>query len=375
MRELGIYIHIPFCKKKCYYCDFVSFVKSKEIQKRYINALIMEIKCFLENNKNNKINTIYIGGGTPSYIDSSYIIEILELFNITNQTEVTIEVNPGTIDSKKLEDYKKAKINRLSIGLQSTDNKLLKEIGRIHNYQDFLNTYFIAKTVGFKNINVDLMLGLPNQKIEDLKESLNKVIELNPTHISVYSLILEEGTKLYKQVQNKELTMLNEEIERNMYWYTKNILELNGYSHYEISNFCKEGYNSKHNIDCWEQKQYIGFGLAAHSYIDNIRFSNNENLNEYIKNIEEKNYENNRIIHEVQDNYMKQQEYMILGLRKIEGVSINNFKNKFGENPLFVFRKELNKLVEGNLLSVDMDKIHLTNKGLDLANKVFEEFV
>ena len=375
MKKIGVYIHIPFCKQKCYYCDFISFPNIEKMQEKYVQALLKEIENFIKENQELKIETIYIGGGTPSYIDSKYIEKILSLFNKKNLIESTIEVNPGTVNKEKLEDYKKAGINRLSIGLQSTSNRLLKQIGRIHKFEDFLNTYNLAKNIGFNNINVDLMIGLPNQNIADIKKSLEEVVKLNLTHISVYSLIIEENTPIAQMVEKGELNLPDEEEERNMYWYVKNFLELQGYNHYEISNFSKKGYESKHNLDCWEQKEYVGFGLAAHSYINKIRYSNTEDLEKYIKNCEESRFNENKTIQEKQNHFTQEQEYMLLGLRKIDGVSIQNFKNKFGENPIFVFRNELNKLVEEKLLKVTEDNIMLTNKGLDLANLVWEEFV
>ena len=375
IKKLGVYIHIPFCKQKCYYCDFISFANKKDLEEKYIEALIKEIEHFLKNNSTIQVSTIYIGGGTPSFIDSKYIKKIISLFNKENLVEATIELNPGTATKEKLEDYKEAGLNRLSIGLQSTNNNLLKQIGRIHNYEDFLNTYKLAKEVGFQNINVDLMIGLPNQSILDIKQSLEEVTNLNPNHISVYSLIVEEETKIAKMLENGEIKLPDEDVERQMYWYVKNYLELHGYNHYEISNFSKKGYESKHNLDCWEQKEYIGFGLASHSYIDKIRFSNTENLDFYIKNCMEENFDKNKIIQERQDDFSVMQEYMLLGLRKIEGVSVQSFKNKFEENPIFIFKQELNKLVDENLIQINSDKIKLTNKGLDLANLVWEEFV
>ena len=293
--------------------------------------------------------------------------------------EITIEVNPGTVDEEKIKCYKKAGINRLSIGLQSTDDNMLKKIGRIHCYKDFLNTYKFAKEAGFDNINVDIMIGLPKQKISDVKNTLEKIINLEPEppkHISVYSLIVEENTPIEKMINEGTLELPNEENERNMYWYVKNFLELNGYNHYEISNFAKDGYESIHNSDCWKQKEYIGFGVAAHSFINDVRFGNTSNLDEYLRNCENKDFENNRIIDEVEkDLFSKEQEFMLVGLRMIDGISIQEFKNKFGENPIFVFKSELSKLVEDGLLMVDFDRIKLTNRGLDLANLVWEEFV
>ena len=315
--------------------------------------------------------------------------------------EITIEVNPGTVNKEKLEKYKKAKINRLSIGIQSTNNEMLKQIGRIHTYEQFLETYQMAKEVGFDNINVDLMIGLPNQTIEDIKRSLKEVIQLNPTHISVYSLIVEEGTVMARKIENHQLEEMDEEFERNMYWYVKNTLELNGYTHYEISNFAKEGKESKHNLNCWRQKEYIGIGLAAHSYLNYVRYTNTSEMKQYITrmnnlneqivkdilelsnnkkkkaNVEEneKHIETVYEIEEVQELEERKREYMLLSLRTIEGVSISKFKEKYIDNPIFLFRKELEKLVEEKLVVIDGDYIKLTNKGLDLANLVWEEFI
>ena len=409
-RELGIYIHIPFCKHKCYYCDFVSFSNKQNLVKSYIEAIKTEINEYFNHKKileNFNVTTIYIGGGTPSCIDSKYILEVLELLKNklkNNQTkfenmEITIEVNPGTVDREKIKMYKKAGVNRLSIGLQSTNNKILKEIGRIHTFENFLETYNMASQIGFDNINVDLMIGLPDQTIEDVKESLNQITKLHPvpTHISVYSLIIEEGTVIEKLIRENKLKEMDEELERNMYWYVKNTLELNGYEHYEISNFAKTGKASKHNTNCWLQKEYIGIGAAAHSYLNSVRYANTTEIEQYIirmKQLDKQviedilNLSDNSIetnlkekikpiyeIEEVQTVEDKKKEYMLLGLRKLEGVQISKFKEKYVDNPIFLFRKELEKMVKEDLINIDGDYIKLTNKGLDLANLVWEEFV
>lgn len=374
-KEIGIYVHIPFCKRKCDYCDFISYSNKDSKIEEYIESVKKEIE--LQKIKS-EITTVYIGGGTPSYIDSKHIKEIMaeiQKKNVSKDAEITIEVNPGTVTLEKLKDYKDAEINRLSIGLQTTKDELLKQIGRIHNFEQFVETYKMAREVGFKNINVDLMLGLPNQRIKDLKESLESVIQLTPEHISVYSLIVEDGTPIANKIENGELELPDEDLERNMYWYVKNTLELNGYKHYEISNFAKQGYESKHNMNCWNQKEYIGIGIAAHSYRDITRYSNTENLGEYIRNVQNEKFERNRIIHEIQKEDDTKKEYMLLGLRQIDGVKISKFKEKFGDNPIYLFRNELKKLVNENLISVDEDNIKLTNKGIDLANLVWEEFV
>ena len=379
--NFGIYIHIPFCKKKCNYCDFISFCNKDNLINRYIKSLKKEVQNFEFLNFN--VTTIYIGGGTPSYINEKYIAEIMEILKEklkNNKTswediEITIEVNPGTITKEKLELYKKTGINRLSIGLQSTNNFLLKEIGRIHTFEEFLDTYNIAKKIGFDNINVDLMIALPKQRIEDIKESLEEIVKLQPNHISVYSLIVEEGTLIQKQINEGKLKLISDEEERRMYWYVKDFLELNEYNHYEISNFSKKEKESKHNLNCWNQEEYIGFGLAAHSYINKIRFCNIENLDKYIENIENNDFSKNKIIEEKQTKEDEEKEFMMLGFRKIKGIDISKFKEKFLENPIFKYRKELDKLVNEGLIEIDLNNIKLTNKGLDLANLVFEEFI
>lgn len=374
-------MHIPFCKQKCYYCDFISYANKEEKIQEYIYALKKEISLEAKkyNKEENEITTIYIGGGTPSFINGKYIEELVnqikENYLIKDEAEITIELNPGTITKEKLELYKKIGINRISIGLQSTNNNLLKQIGRIHTYEEFLDSYNLIRKVGFENVNVDLMLGLPGQTMNDLQESLNKVIELSPKHISVYSLIVEEGTILEKMLNENKIKLPQEELERKMYWETKKMLEKNEYIHYEISNFAKKGYESKHNCNCWNQKQYLGFGVAAHSYINNKRYCNTNSISEYIKNLKENNIENNRTVCEIQNKEDEMKEYMLLSLRKIDGVDIQEFKNKFVENPIYLFRKELEKLVKEDLIEIDLNNIKLTNKGLDLANLVWEEFV
>ena len=388
MKDIGIYVHIPFCKHKCYYCDFISYANKESLVERYINVLIREITDVATGNRLDyengidelfNVNTIYIGGGTPSFIESKYIVNIIstikEYFKINENAEITLEVNPGTVNENKLKDYFNAGVNRLSIGLQATNDSLLKEIGRIHTYEEFLNTYKLARKIGFKNINADLMIGLPKQTIEDVEKAVNDLIKLGLEHISVYSLILEEGTVLEEQIRSGKLKLPEDEEEREMYWKVKSILEANGYIHYEISNFAKKGYESQHNLDCWRQKEYVGFGVAAHSYTNDVRYSNIENLEEYIENYENDKLEETFIFNEKLTHNMKVKEYMMLGLRKLNGVSIQEFKEKFAANPIYVFKNELEKLVNEDFLEIDGDYIRLTKRGLDLANLVWEEFV
>ena len=393
MKNIGIYIHIPFCKQKCKYCDFVSFKCVEEQADRYFKCLEMEINEKIKELKNEikkdsvggsyfddiEVDTIYIGGGTPSIVNEGFIENTLKLllsnFNVSKKAEITIEVNPGTVNKEKLKKYLDVGINRLSIGLQSTSDDLLKMLGRIHTYKDFEEVYDMARETGFNNINVDLMIGLPNQTMEDVEDSLSKIIEKSPEHISVYSLIVEEGTQMCDLIDNGKLKLPSEDLERNMYWMVKKTLENNGYNHYEISNFAKESHESKHNMNCWKQHEYLGFGLAAHSYFDGIRYSNIDNLKQYIQNWEDNESVYNIVFHEKQSKDEMMKEFMLLGLRKISGVSVSEFKQKFVDNPLYIFRNELKKLVEEELVEVEDDSIRLTDKGIDLANQIWMEFV
>lgn len=397
MKDIGLYIHIPFCKKKCNYCDFVSFANSEEKIEEYINCLICEIKEVAENvkfqfqqKKGDLVNvrSIYIGGGTPSYIDSKYIKQILNTIRnsydfvmaglIDKQEqfpEITIEINPGTVTEEKLKDYKYSGVNRISIGMQATQNRLLTQLGRIHSYQEFETTYLLAREIGFNNINIDFMIGLPNQTIEDIKESLQKIKKLNPEHVSVYSLIVEENTILSKQIEEGTLKLLEENKEREMYWTVKNFLEENGYNHYEISNFAKPNRESRHNMDCWNQKEYFGFGVAAHSYVDNVRFSNITDLNSYIENYKHNEPEKNFVFHEKENYLDTMKEYLLLGFRKIKGVSKKDFENKFQLPIESIFKLELEELKEKGLILENEDTYYLSDKGIDFANLVFEKFV
>lgn len=388
MKDVGIYVHIPFCKQKCYYCDFNSFADKNEFKEEYMKWLLYEIEHVGEGNKEDyeqnrddlvRVHTIYIGGGTPSILDSKFIKKIMETirenFYVIEDAEVTIEVNPGTVDEQKLQDYIDCGINRVSIGLQETDDALLKSIGRIHTYEQFLITYEKARKVGFENINVDLIIGLPNQNIKNVKSSISQIIELNPEHISVYSLIVEEGTRLNEMIEDKSVLPIDDKEEREMYWYVKNKLEKNGYHHYEISNYAKPGFESKHNTDCWNQKDYIGFGAGAHSYTNAARFSNVDSIEEYISNYQKGEEEKNFVFHERQTLESAMKEFMMLGLRKIDGVTISDFKNKFVQNPVYIFKDELQKLINEDLIEIDENYIRLNKNGMDFANLVWEEFV
>ena len=276
---------------------------------------------------------------------------------------------------EKLKKYKEYGINRLSIGLQSANDKILKKIGRIHDYKQFEETFFYARKCGFKNINVDLMIGLPTQAVEDVKQTLEKIIQKNPEHISVYSLIIEEGTIIEKLINENKLQLPDEETERIMYWTVVNELKENGYNQYEISNFSKKTYESKHNTNCWKQKQYIGLGTSAHSYLNKKRYSNTNNIEEYIKNIQENNISKNITIHEEQTEESTMNEYMLLGLRMIQGININEFKQKFKIDPTIKYKETLEKLQKENLIQITKTSIKLTKQGIDFGNIVWEEFI
>ena len=378
MEELGIYIHIPFCKQKCFYCDFCSFANKNEMQGKYVETVINEIKNITHKEKYT-VTTIYLGGGTPSILNPNYIKNILQeiksSFEILDDAEITIEINPGTVNEEKLKKYKEYGINRLSIGLQSANDKILKNIGRIHDYKQFEETFFFARKCGFKNINVDLMIGLPTQAIEDVKQTLEKIIQKNPEHMSVYSLIIEEGTIIEKLINENKLQLPDEETERIMYWTVVNELKENGYNQYEISNFSKKTYESKHNTNCWKQKQYIGLGTSAHSYLNKKRYSNTNNIEEYIKNIQENNISKNITIHEEQTEESTMNEYMLLGLRMIQGININEFKQKFKIDPTIKYKEILEKLQKENLIQITKTSIKLTKQGIDFGNIVWEEFI
>ena len=378
MEELGIYIHIPFCKQKCFYCDFCSFANKNEMQEKYVETVINEIKNITHKEKYT-VTTIYLGGGTPSILNPEYIKNILQeiksSFKILDDAEITIEINPGTVNEEKLKRYKEYGINRLSIGLQSANDKILKNIGRIHDYKQFEETFFFARKCGFKNINVDLMIGLPTQAIEDVKQTLEKIIQKNPEHISVYSLIIEEGTTIEKLINENKLQLPDEETERIMYWTVVNELKENGYNQYEISNFSKKTYESKHNTNCWKQKQYIGLGTSAHSYLNKKRYSNTNNIEEYIKNIQESTISKNITIHEEQTEESTMNEYMLLGLRMIQGININEFKQKFKTDPTIKYKEILEKLQKENLIQITKTSIKLTKQGIDFGNIVWEEFI
>lgn len=358
---ISLYIHIPFCKSKCKYCDFLSFPDTKYIN-AYKKALLNEINAF--DCANDSIKSIFIGGGTPSIIDSNIIAEIMEVigkFNTEKNAEITIEANPGTLTEEKLKTYKENGINRISMGLQAWQNSLLKTLGRIHTRESFLESYELACKY-FNNINIDLMFSLPDQNYEMWLETLENVTALNPQHISAYSLIVEEGTPFY----DMELNLPDEETDRKMYHSAIKILTEKGYTQYEISNFAKEGFESVHNTVYWQRGNYKGFGLGSASLIDNIRYKNTENIYDYIKGI---TITENEAL--TKDDQMA--EFMFLGLRMTKGVSISKFKKEFNTDILLKYKSVINKY--RSFIIIDGDNLRLKTDGIDISNMIFSEMI
>ncbi|MDY3206928.1 radical SAM family heme chaperone HemW [Clostridium baratii] len=373
MKNISLYVHIPFCKQKCFYCDFKSYAGIEELENDYIDALILEIrnKC-----KGYLIKTLFIGGGTPSYLSENNLSKLLKELNklsFLDDAEKTIECNPGTLSDEKIKIIKENNINRISMGLQTTKNNLLKNIGRIHTIEEFKANYKRVRELGIENINIDIMFGLPNQSLEDYKETLEDIVKLNPEHISAYSLIIEEGTYFYKLYEENKLNIPNEDDERRMYEITKEILEDNNYKQYEISNYAKEGRECRHNKVYWELDEYIGVGVSASSFIDEKRIKNIDNIKEYIERINS----NIDVSESIVANSLKEdmEEFMFLGLRMIEGVSIDKFKDKFSKDINDVYGEIINKNKKLGLLDEKNGRIYLTDKGIEVSNWVMSEFI
>ena len=371
-KELELYIHIPFCLKKCAYCDFLSGPESREIQEEYVNALCEEIR-FCEDFSQSQVISIFIGGGTPSVLPGEWIARILqeikEKFDLREDAEISIEVNPGTADRKKFQLYRQAGINRISFGCQSADNRELKILGRIHTWEEFLESYHLAREAGFDNINVDLMSGLPEQTSENWERSLRMTAELGPEHISAYSLMIEEGTPFAE----RNLLLPDEDTERKMYEDTSMILAEYGYHQYEISNYAREGRECRHNLGYWKRTEYLGLGLGSASLVGETRFSNTDEMKEYLRNSRyplkiRKNMES-------LDRQEQIEEYMILGLRLTKGVSKTEFYRLFGEYPGDIYGEVIRKYVTMGLMENEGDYIRLTRNGISVSNPVLAEFL
>ncbi|HBJ1650995.1 radical SAM family heme chaperone HemW [Clostridium botulinum] len=373
LKEISLYIHIPFCKQKCLYCDFPSYSGKEKFISGYIGALNKEIK---DKASSYKIKSIFIGGGTPSYLDEIELEKLLKCINtltLGENLEFTIECNPGSLSEDKLKIMKKYNVNRISMGLQSTKPSLLKEIGRIHTFEEFENNYLLARKVGFKNINIDLMFGLPNQSVEDWRKTLEKIIEFNPEHISAYSLIIEEGTCFYNLYNQDKLNLPSEEKERDMYLLTKKILKENGYSQYEISNFSKDKKECYHNIVYWQLNEYLGLGVSSSSYIEGKRIKNIDDIELYIKNINS----NESVENEIYENNINDdmEEFMFMGLRMIRGIEERDFKERFKKDIDEVYGDVIYKNIKQELLIRNGGRIYLTSRGIEVSNSVMSDFI
>lgn len=378
--EIGVYVHIPFCLRKCYYCDFASYENMEKLIEPYINALCDEILKNSEILSQYKITTIYIGGGTPSYIDAKYIKQILDTLMLFTDKEflkeVTIELNPNSVTKEKLEIYKNAGVNRLSIGLQSIYNDILKIIGRVHKLEDFEEALKIANDLSFDNVSLDLIYPLPNLSLEQFKKTVDYAISLkekNIKHISIYNLEVHENTKLAFLLNEGYVSLVNEDTEYEMYKYLKDTLSQNGFYRYEISNYAINGYESKHNLKYWNQEQYLGFGSSASSFFGGKRYTNTKDIKEYIKRINK-----NEILYdecEELDLLSLMKEYVMLNLRKLEGLNKDNFKIKYQKEIYDIFAEEINELEKLGLLEENKKYIKLTSRGLEVANLVWEKFI
>lgn len=383
MKRFGIYLHIPFCVKKCNYCDFYSVASTEEGRVAYVDALKKEIVKMAKKSENYEVYTIYFGGGTPSLLDGRYIAEILELlyksFNIHNigfYPEITIECNPKTIDKEKLQLYKNSGINRISIGLQSTYDDELKLLGRIHSYSDFLKSYEMVRKIGFNNVSLDILSAIPKQTLRKYEHSLDRIIALNPEHISSYSLIIEEGTPFFdKYSENAPFykDLPNEEIEREMYEFTVSKLSEVGYERYEISNYSKKGFYSRHNTAYWKREEYLGLGAGASSFFEGKRYKNIPNIKEYIRRISV----NDEIREDLSRLTLKEsmEEFMFLGLRLTSGIKKENFKKAFNKDIEEVYGNEIKEHVKNGLLIDTGVGIKFSEKGLDLSNFVLCDFI
>jgi len=387
MKYPGLYIHIPFCAKKCNYCDFLSAGNtSKEDHSLYIEALLCELRYYADSDI--IFDTVYIGGGTPSLLDCSSIARIMDSirsdFRLTEHAEVTVEANPDSLDKRKLLTYREIGINRLSIGAQSMDDGLLSFLGRIHTVDTFLRSYYSARNCGFQNISVDLMFSIPGQTAELWMDGLERVVGLNPEHISFYSMQIEEGTPFHKLWEEGTLRPVNDTEDRTMYHRTINRLENAGYLHYEISNAAKPGCESRHNLKYWSMGEYLGIGLGAHSYIGGIRRSNETDLNKYVRIAALPprrgilngvgpctvwNHKNTK-----ED---EMSDYMFTGLRKVSGIKLSEFKERFGTALCEIYADPVIKHKKTGLLKIDPDndRLSLTLNGMDLFNQVLIDFI
>lgn len=394
-KYVSLYVHIPFCAVKCKYCDFLSFDgESYGTMLRYVDSLCQEIKLYKPIADEYIVRSVFIGGGTPSILDESLIVNIMafikKTFTLERDAEVTIEANPGTLRHQKLNGYKAAGVNRISIGLQSADDDMLKKLGRLHNYDQFVASFKAARRAGFNNINIDIMSGLPGQSIHSYVDTLSRVIEFGPEHISAYSLTIEPGTPFAKDPEILD-SLPPEMIDRRMYEITKKLLAVNGYDRYEISNYAKSGYECKHNMVYWTGGEYIGLGLGASSYFQGKRFNNLRDVFKYIEimegvqdkfseadNLELLYNETSRKLREnITPIYIdsRMEEFMFLGLRMTCGISREDFAERFKKDIYEVYAPVLNKYIDSGYMATEGDRIFLTDMGIDVSNTILADFI
>ena len=376
-KDLGLYIHIPFCVKKCEYCDFLSWNAEEEERQQYVAALLSEIESYREFAKGYRVSTIFIGGGTPSVLLPKQMEDILqkiyEIFELERRAEITIEVNPGTVDEEKLQCYKENGVNRLSMGLQSVKDEKLRLLGRIHTYQEFVESYELARKAGFDNISIDLISSVPGQTLQEWKEELETAAAQNPEHISVYQLIIEEGTPFYEKYAEHPELLPDEETSREIYLWTGKFLKEAGYEQYEISNYAKPGKESRHNLKYWERGDYLGLGLGAASMVRNIRMSNTKDMRTYLERCDKPKTMREDV--QFLEEPRQMEEFMILALRKTRGVSKKEFERIFGREMDMVYEKALHKCLENGMLLEHKDRIFLSEEGTLLSNMVLSEFL
>lgn len=377
-KELELYLHIPFCVSKCKYCDFLSAPSGEEQRQIYVERLCRRIRYWSDviHNYGYEIVSIFVGGGTPSILTEAQITQVFEAvhesFPIRGDAEITLEMNPGTDVKDKLPVYRELGINRLSMGLQSADNEELKCLGRIHTYEDFRQVYQWAREAGFTNINVDLMSAIPGQTLESYEDTLRKVADLEPEHISAYSLIIEEGTPFcerYGEGRHAE-ELPDEDTERQMYVRTREILEDYGYHRYEISNYAKDGYECRHNLGYWDRKEYLGLGAGASSLMDHIRWKEPDHIGPSTGLVLEEREDFTRLSRKDE-----MEEFMFLGLRKIKGVSEQDFYKSFKVSMDEEYKDNIENLIKEGLLVREEDRIRLTDRGIDLSNYALSQFL
>lgn len=373
---MELYLHMPFCVRKCAYCDFLSFPSGAKTQRMYAKRLTEDIGVMGKRYGEIPVETIFIGGGTPSVPDSGLIVEIMEhvrhAFHVADGAEISMEANPGTVTREKLTDYRKAGINRLSFGLQSANDRELKLLGRIHTWAEFLESFTLARECGFANLNIDLMSALPGQTCESWKETLSRVTDLDPEHISAYSLIIEEGTPFGERYGSEEGRKLlpDEDSEREMYHETKRFLKDCGYERYEISNYAKPGRECRHNIGYWTGVPYLGLGLGASSYLDGCRFTVNPDMKQYLE-------EKPGMFTDIEKLTKKdmEEEFFYVGLRMTAGVSLSEFERRFGISAKEVYPGLMETFVKEKAARFEGDRFVLTDYGLDVSNYIMAQFL